>query len=161
MYTAIVKITNELSDVWQLLVGAFHYTILKSWYDLKKLLKHMVFPTFPEYMLVCCLQCCINMPYSSVNVSSGWSLSSPIRNIPLMRRELTVHKAWTVRPKCWPWWTRGSVPQLIVYQNHLDGKSEVKTRAYSLFLSPSCNAPGRLPLDIQGGEFPTLDMRNS
>ena len=50
--------------------------------------------------------------YSCVKAPSGWSPISPIRSKPLLRRALIVHKAWTVRPKCLPWWTRGSVPQL-------------------------------------------------
>jgi hypothetical protein len=32
-----------------LLVRAFHYTIFKTWYYLKKLLEYPMFPAFPEH----------------------------------------------------------------------------------------------------------------
>jgi hypothetical protein len=40
--------------------------------------------------------------YSCVNVSLLWSVRSPIRSNPLVSRALTLHRAWTVRPKCLP-----------------------------------------------------------
>jgi hypothetical protein len=51
--------------------------------------------------------------------------------MPLCRSALTVHKAWTVRPKCLPWCTSGSVPQLITYQIMEVGLEEVSIRLLS------------------------------
>lgn len=53
-----------------------------------------------------------NDTYSCVKDSSGSSASSPMRRMPLFNNALTVHNACTVRPKCLPWCTRGSVPHL-------------------------------------------------
>ena len=50
--------------------------------------------------------------YSWAKCSSGWSASSPIHRSPLFRSTLMVHRAWMVHPKCQPWWTSGSVPDL-------------------------------------------------
>ena len=65
-----------------------------------------------------------------------------MRSKPLLRRELTVHNAWMVRPKCLPWWTSGSVLHLCA---KLESDVEVagNRMAYGFFLGPSCNAPGR------------------
>jgi len=50
--------------------------------------------------------------HSAVKSSSGLSANSPMRRIPFVRSVWTLVIACTVRPKCLPWWTKGSVIQL-------------------------------------------------
>ena len=49
---------------------------------------------------------------SNVSNSSATSSSSPIRTIALVNKAWTLHIAYTVLPKCRPWWTRGSPARL-------------------------------------------------
>lgn len=55
---------------------------------------------------------CFFYTYSLLKDSSGSSAKSPARMSPFMMIDWMVHKACTVRPKCRPWWTRGSERRL-------------------------------------------------
>jgi hypothetical protein len=72
------------------------------------------------------------MIYSAVKLSSGWSASSTIRSKPLVSNVCTFVIACKVRPKCRPWWTRGSDIHLLKVSE--DGCNNHKTHGF--FLAP-------------------------
>ena len=102
---------HQLGNMDDPFVGAFHQTLLKSRNYLKEELEFAVLPPLP---VLCPSQSTfwVRATYSCVNMSSSCSASSPIRRMPLFRRAFTIHKAWTVHPKCLPWCTSGSVTRL-------------------------------------------------
>jgi hypothetical protein len=89
---------------------------------------------------------------SYVKVFSSWYASSPICNSPLFKR------TWTVRQKCLPWCTRGSIPQL--FMNSEPRSSDCEGKTYGLFIGPSCQAPGCFwPTEASQELFLSEDMR--
>ena len=129
--------------MYNIFIRALHQTVFKTWHHLEKEIEYTVFSTLPGIgCLVLCNRKRTVVTDSCVKVSSGCSLSSPRRNMPLFRRALTVHKAWTVRPKCLPWCTSGSVLQLgFKVSVRLDPPYGNVTHGF--FLGPSSKAPGR------------------
>lgn len=58
--------------------------------------------------------------------------------------EDTVHKAWTVRPKWRPWWTKGSEIHLFISQvSPPKTEDEIVTFTNAFFRGPSWRASSR------------------
>jgi hypothetical protein len=104
--------TYKFRDVDKIFIRPFHQAFIHPWYHLKKGPEYPMLTLFPELCNLATYNDIKVKTYSCVKVSSDRSESSPIRSIPLFRRALTEHSAWTVLPKCRPWCTRGSVPPL-------------------------------------------------
>jgi hypothetical protein len=91
--------TYQVGDKNQFLLGAVHETLLQAWHHLKELLEDPMLSSISETVVSSDTLFLREMTHSAENVSSGRSASSTSRRMPLVRRALTLHKAWTVRPK--------------------------------------------------------------
>ncbi len=130
---------------------ALHDPCFETWNHMKEMLVHIVLPLVPYTCYISeYLETSKSMTYSCSNVVSGFSSSSAVRNSPFVIKALIEHKAWTVRPKCLPWWTRGSVPpHLVIWMRKMiDWYWDIQvSQAHGFFLGPSCKAPWRfLPM---------------
>lgn len=83
-----------------------------------------------------------NTTYSVLKDSSGSSTRSPVRMRPFMIIEWTLHKACIVRPKCRPWWIRGSEIHLLLI-NLSENSTDSKSWTYAFLRGPNWRASSR------------------
>lgn len=138
-----------------ILIRAIHQSFLETWYHLHQTSIHRMFTTLPIIRSDKIKRLMKeNITYSSVNESSDASASSMILRNPLWSNELTLHRACTVRPKCLPWCTSGSVPQLSLTSEYPLHTSDLIITRTSFFSVPSAR------LQAVSG-LPTLSLHRS
>ena len=118
--------------------------VLEPRYDLTECLIHLLLSKFPGMHIRQALfgDMFEWLTYSRESPRSGFSSCSTRRRIPLLMSALTLLMAWTVCPKCLPWWIRGSELQLPFKISYRLMRREARSvDTYTFFLGPICNAP--------------------
>jgi hypothetical protein len=85
--------TYKLSYMCNFFIGSLHQAFLEAWYRFKDDLIDAMFSSFSDGYIVSLgiveIRCITT--HSCVNISSGFSESSPMRSIPLVKRALSEH----------------------------------------------------------------------